>query len=169
MLFLAFSVLLANPKKLLYTVANPARGLLNGEKIIEAKVWQPPSPSLHQRCSFGENKIKPRDASTCLGATQVLVRLAPLQNYFGSSTGPMDAASQNSTLPCDFPSLVASLFFWRCLAASTSYFLHAAKNLRPPSVTVSTHISTSDAVAFHGSTGQSCQFSSCSWSAIQVK
>ena len=27
-----FSVLVANPKKLLYTVANPARGLLNREK-----------------------------------------------------------------------------------------------------------------------------------------
>ena len=27
-----FSVLVANPNKLLYTVANPARGLLNGEK-----------------------------------------------------------------------------------------------------------------------------------------
>ena len=31
-LFLTFSVLVANPKKLLYTVANPARGLLNREK-----------------------------------------------------------------------------------------------------------------------------------------
>ena len=30
--FLKFSVLVANPKKLLYTVANPARGLLNREK-----------------------------------------------------------------------------------------------------------------------------------------
>ena len=32
LLFLTFSVLVANPKKLLYTVANPARGLLNREK-----------------------------------------------------------------------------------------------------------------------------------------
>ena len=32
-LFLTFSVLVANPKKLLYTVANPARGLLNREKV----------------------------------------------------------------------------------------------------------------------------------------
>ena len=32
-LFLTFSALVANPKKLLYTVANPARGLLNS--IIE--------------------------------------------------------------------------------------------------------------------------------------
>ena len=28
-LFLAFSVLVTNPQKILYTVANPARGLLN--------------------------------------------------------------------------------------------------------------------------------------------
>ena len=34
LLFLTFSVLVANPKKLLYTVANPARGLLNREKSI---------------------------------------------------------------------------------------------------------------------------------------
>ena len=47
-----------------------------------------------------------------------------------------------------FPSLVASLFFWRCLAASTFYFLHAAMNLRPPSVTVSTHTSAFNTVAF---------------------
>ena len=38
------------------------------------------------------------------------------------------------------PSLVASLFSWRSQAPSTSSFLHAAINLRPPSVTVSTHI-----------------------------
>ena len=31
LLFLIFRVLAANPKKLLYTVANPARGLLNRE------------------------------------------------------------------------------------------------------------------------------------------
>ena len=31
LLFLTFSALVANPKKLLYTVANPARGLLNRE------------------------------------------------------------------------------------------------------------------------------------------
>ena len=39
---------------------------------------------------------------------------------------------------CDdnFPSLVASLFSWWCLTASTSSFLLAAMNLRPPSLTV---------------------------------
>ena len=30
--FLTFSVLVADPKKLLYTVASPTRGLLNREK-----------------------------------------------------------------------------------------------------------------------------------------
>ena len=46
LLFLTFSVLVANPKKLLYTVANPARGLLNREKRTKEKVWQhtPPTP-----------------------------------------------------------------------------------------------------------------------------
>ena len=47
-----------------------------------------------------------------------------------------------------FPSLVASLFSWRCLASSTSSFLHAAMNLRPPSVTVLTHTPACNAVAF---------------------
>ena len=36
-LFLTFSVLVVNPKKLLYTVANPARGLLNREKRTKEK------------------------------------------------------------------------------------------------------------------------------------
>ena len=44
LLFLTFSVLVANPKKLLYTVANPARGLLNREKRTKEKVWQPTPP-----------------------------------------------------------------------------------------------------------------------------
>ena len=37
LLFLTFSALVANPKKLLYTVANPARGLLNREKKKKKK------------------------------------------------------------------------------------------------------------------------------------
>ena len=44
MLFLTFSALVANPKKLLFTVANPARGLLNREKKKKEKVWQRPPP-----------------------------------------------------------------------------------------------------------------------------
>ena len=51
---------------------------------------------------------------------------------------------------CDnnFPSLVASLFSWRCLAASTSSFLYSAMNLRPPSLAISTHTSALNAIAF---------------------
>ena len=51
---------------------------------------------------------------------------------------------------CDykFPSLVASLFSWQCLAASTSSFHHAPMNLHPHSVVFSTHTLASNAVAF---------------------
>ena len=38
MLFLTFSLLVAKPKKLLYTVGNPARALLKGEKRTNDKV-----------------------------------------------------------------------------------------------------------------------------------
>ena len=79
LLFLTFSVLVANPKKLLYTVANPARGLLNREKRTKEKVWQHTPPPHPPHCSSEKiNKIKSRDAST--GATQV-VGLASVQGY----------------------------------------------------------------------------------------
>ena len=56
-LFLTFSVLVANPKKLLYTVANPARGLLNrGKKKKKKKSGSAPPPTPPPRCSFGEKK-----------------------------------------------------------------------------------------------------------------
>ena len=62
LLFLTFSVLVANPKKLLYTVANPARGLLNREKRTKEKVWQhtPPPPHPHTARSEKINKITRR-------------------------------------------------------------------------------------------------------------
>ena len=67
---------------------------------------------------------------------------------------------------CDsnFPNLVASLFSWRCLAASTSSFLHAAMNLRPPSVTVSTHTSTFNAVTFQSHVRPNAWLSPCTQS-----
>ena len=59
LLFLTFSVLVANPKKLLYTLTNPARGLLNREMgTKEKKKSGSALPPHHRRCSFGENKIK---------------------------------------------------------------------------------------------------------------
>ena len=89
LLFLTFSAVVANPKKLLYTVANPVCGLLNRgkkRKKKKEKVWQRPPPLA--RCSFGEKeKKKSRDASTYLGATQVgvtqvvSVRLASVQGF----------------------------------------------------------------------------------------
>ena len=44
LLFLTFSALVANPKKLLYTVANPARGLLNREKKKKKTSGSAPPP-----------------------------------------------------------------------------------------------------------------------------
>ena len=61
LLFLTFSVLVANPKKLLYTMANPARGLLNREKRTKEKVWQhTPPPTPHTARSEKINKITRR-------------------------------------------------------------------------------------------------------------
>ena len=66
-------------KKLLYTVANPARGLLNRGKKETKKSGSAPTPPPPPR------KKKSRGASTCLGATQVgvtqvvSVRLASVQ------------------------------------------------------------------------------------------
>ena len=82
-----------------------------------------------------------------LGPSRVCTRI-PSTRRLG--TRPMSVASQDSTLPCARTTFPVSLplFSWRCLAASTSYFLHAAMNLRPPSATVSTRTSASNAVAF---------------------
>ena len=57
LLFLTFSALVANPKKLLYTVANPARGLLNRERKKKEKVWQRPPPP-PPRAARSEKKKK---------------------------------------------------------------------------------------------------------------
>ena len=59
LMFFTSSVLVSNPRELLYTVANPARGLLNREMRTKSqKVWEHPSPPPPRRCSFGGNKIK---------------------------------------------------------------------------------------------------------------
>ena len=59
LLFLTFSALVANPKKLPYTVANPAHGLLNkGEKKEKKKSGSPPSPPPPARAARSEKKIK---------------------------------------------------------------------------------------------------------------
>ena len=60
MLFVTFSALVANPKKLLYTVANPARGLQNrGEKRRKKKSGSAPPPTpLPPRAARSEKKKK---------------------------------------------------------------------------------------------------------------
>ena len=65
---------------------------------------------------------------------------------------------------CNFPSLVASLFSWRCLGASSSSSLHAAMNLRPPSVTASTQTSAFNAIAFQSPVMPNARMSLCTQS-----
>ena len=60
LLFLTFSALIANPKKnyeVLYTVANPARGLLNRGKKEKKSLAAPPSPA-PPRTARSEKKKK---------------------------------------------------------------------------------------------------------------
>ena len=100
LLFLTFSVLLVtDPKKKLYSMANPARGLLTREKRTHKKRPSAPPPPPMLLVKRSKNK-KLHDASTCLGATQVSVHLAPVQDPLCSSTTLMVFASHNSTLPC---------------------------------------------------------------------
>ena len=109
-----------------------------------------------------------RGASTCLGATQISVRLAPVQDSFDSSVRPINWCrfGEFYASVCDnnLPRLVASLFSRRSLAASTSSFFHAAINLLLPSVTVSTHTSSSNAVAFQSPAMPNARTSLCTQS-----
>ena len=71
------SVLVANPKKILYTAANPARGLLNtGKKNKKKNVFNP------SRVARSEKK-KRRDAYTCLDATQASVHFTSVRGLLG--------------------------------------------------------------------------------------
>ena len=65
---------------------------------------------------------------------------------------------------CNFPSLVASLFSWRCLAASSSSCLHAAMNLRPPFVTASTQTSAFTAIVSQSPVMPNARMSLCTQS-----
>ena len=83
--------------------------------------------------------------------------------FLHSSTSTMGVASQNPTLPCarKVHSFVASLFFWRCLTESAPSFLHAAMNLHPRFLTVSTYTSASNAVYFQPTTMTHARMSLC--------
>ena len=128
-------------------MANLARGLLNREKRTK-KVWQHIPPPHTAR----SEKIKIKNYATHLQALRRSRSVSrPYKDIFGSSTRRKANGcgfAKLYTPDNKFPSLVASLFSWRCLAACASSFLHAAMNLRPPSVTVSTHTSAFNAVAF---------------------
>ena len=97
-------------KKSLYTVANPARGLLNRGKKKKRKKSGSASPFPPTLLVRRKEKEKSRNVSTCLGTTQVSIRLASVQGFvcFGSAR-PMGAASQNSTLPCAITTFPVSM------------------------------------------------------------
>ena len=86
LVFLTFSALVANPKKItLHGGQSRSWSAEQGGKK-KSLAAHPPPPSPPTRCSFGEKK-KTRGASTCLGATQVgvtqvvSVRLASVQGF----------------------------------------------------------------------------------------
>ena len=106
--------------------------------------------------------------STQVGVTRVFsVRLAFVQGFLrlvGSANGCRFATFYASVCDCNFPSLVASLFSWRCLAASFFSSLHAAMNLRPPSVTASTQTSAFNAIVFQSPVTPNARMSLCTQS-----
>ena len=95
----------------LYTVANPARGLLNGEKRTKRESMAAhPTPTPPPRCSFGENNRKLRDASTYLGATQVSIPLiGNKENTETGNVGPRpDIATERDRPQGDEPNMLSS-------------------------------------------------------------
>ena len=122
-----------------------------GKREQKKKFGSAPPPP---RCSSGKKKEKKITSRICrryggLGPSRARARIPSTQSSTKKAKGCRFANSYASVCDNNFPSIVASLFFWRCLAASTSYFLNAAMNLRPASETVSTHTSAVNAVAFH--------------------
>ena len=109
LLFFTFSVVIANPKKLLYTVVgNLARGLLNREKRTQERVWQHTSHPPHSDCSSGVNNNKNHVTHLqALRRSRSILR--PYKVSFDSSTRPKGVALQNSTLPCAITTFPVSL------------------------------------------------------------
>ena len=111
-------------KKLLYTVANPARGLLNRGKKKKKSGSAPPSPPPppRARCSFGEKikKLENKKLENHAAHPHVYALRKPaLRRWSRSvshpykdsydSSAPMGVASQNSTLPCAIATFPVSL------------------------------------------------------------
>ena len=101
------------PEKLLYTMANPARDLLNREKRTKKKSGRTPPHThththTHTQCSFGEKYIK--DHATHLQALCKSRSVSrPYRDSFGSSTRSKDVGSRNVTLPCAITRFPVSL------------------------------------------------------------
>ena len=71
LLFLTFSVLVANPKKILfYPVANPARGLLNRKKIESLAVYKQPG-------QYASSIGRPNDANIIMAEMRQMTRGKP--------------------------------------------------------------------------------------------
>ena len=102
LLFLTFSALVANPRKLLYTVANPARGLLNREKKKKKKSLAA-SPRNHATHPYIEALRKSALRRWSRSVSH------PYKDSYDSSSRPMGVASQNSALPCAIATFPVSL------------------------------------------------------------
>ena len=97
-------------KKVLYTVANPARGLLNRAKITKEKslAAYPPHPQPPTLLVRRKNKIK--NHATHLQALRRSRSVSrPYKDSFGSLTRSKGLASQNCTLPCAITNFPVSL------------------------------------------------------------
>ena len=81
------------PKKLLYTVANPARAEQGKENKRKSLAAYPPTPHTAR-----SEKIN-NHATHLQAALRRWSVSRPYKDTFGSSTRPMGVASQNSTLP----------------------------------------------------------------------
>ena len=143
------------PEKLLHTVANPARCLLNRGKNKE-KGWRrtppPPLPPLLIRRKKKKKHVTHPHA--CVGATEVSVRLVSVQGLLrliGQGKGCRSSTYYASQSRCR-----VYLFFPPC----------ATINLHPPSMTVSTHTSASNnVVAFQPPTMKTPRMALCTQSA----
>ena len=106
-----------HPEKYFYsvlnTVANPARGLLNGEKRAKRESMAAhPHPTPPPRCYNSSEKTREKlcDASTCLSATQVSMPL--IGNKHNKETGNVrprpDIATERDRPQRDEPNMLSS-------------------------------------------------------------
>ena len=105
---------LPTPKKLLYTVTIPARGLLNREKNKTKMSGSAPPPPCAPRSEKIKIKITRRiymsrrySIKSALRRSRFVSR--PYKDSYESSARPMGVASQNSTLPCAIATFPVSL------------------------------------------------------------